>query len=59
MRVLLLQKSCAAAVDGTWDIKIIVYTRQELGEIAWSTIFLHLLDSVIRKIGETTTVESL
>lgn len=59
MRALLLQQRCAGALDGTWAAEISAYRRQELDEIAWSTIFLHLSDSVIRKAGKTTDTQAL
>lgn len=35
------------------------YRKQELNDTTWSTIFLHLSDNVIRKVGETTSAEAL
>lgn len=54
----MLQHRCAAVIDGVvaidrvLAIEISAYKRQELDEIAWSSIFLHLCDRVIRKIGK-------
>lgn len=59
MRALLLQQRCASALHGTQDTEISAYWRQKLDKIAWSSIFLHLSNSVIRKVGETTTAQTL
>ncbi|KAL2512470.1 Reverse transcriptase Ty1/copia-type domain-containing protein [Abeliophyllum distichum] len=59
MRALLLQQRYAAALDCSWAAEISPYRRKELDEIAWSSIFIHLSDSVIRKVGETLTADSL
>lgn len=52
-------KRDAATIDGSWTAEINAHRMQELDKIAWSSIFLHLSDSVIRRLGETTTVETL
>lgn len=59
MRALLLQQRCVGALNRTWSTEISAYRKLEIDGIAWITIFLHLSDSVIRKIGETTTIEAL
>lgn len=59
MRALLLQQRCVATLDNTWAAEISAYRRRELDDTAWNTVFLHLSGSVIRKVGETTSVEAL
>ncbi|XP_022895327.1 uncharacterized protein LOC111409515 [Olea europaea var. sylvestris] len=59
MRTILIQMKCAKALDNTWPAEMSAGKKTELEEIAWSTIFLYISDSVIRTIGETKTAEEL
>lgn len=59
MRALSLQRRCSAALDDNWPAETSAYRIRELDDIARSSIFLHLSDSVIRKVGETTSAEAL
>lgn len=59
MRAILLQQRCVAALNGQWAAETSAYRRQELDDTAWSSIFLHLSDNVIRKVGETSSAQSL
>lgn len=55
MKALLMQQKCAKALDESWGEEVTQIRRTEQMETAWSTIFLHLSDNVIREVGDTTT----
>lgn len=59
MRALLFQQKCAKALDESWPDDMEETKITELDEIAWSSIFLHLFDNVLREIGETKTAAEL
>ncbi|KAL2480186.1 Integrase catalytic domain-containing protein [Abeliophyllum distichum] len=49
MKAVLLQQRCAKAIDESWPEDLDDIKKQEMDEIAWSSIFLHLSDSVLRQ----------
>lgn len=59
MKALLMTLKCAKALDETWPKTFSDARKSEQDELAWSTLFLHLSDSVIRKIGDTETAAEL
>lgn len=59
MKAILLQQKCAKAIDEIWSSDLEETKKTEFDEIAWSSIFLHLSDSVLREICETETAAEL
>lgn len=53
MKALLLQQRCAKALDECWGLEVDTTKRIDKIEIVRSTLFLHLSNSVIGKVGET------
>lgn len=55
MKALLVQQRCVKAIDESWGTKVTENRRTDQDKIAWSTIFLHLFESVIREVEKTKT----
>ena len=58
MKAVLIQQKVAKAIDNTYTAGLLDDKKKEMDEIALSTIILHLLDNVLRKVDymQTTTV---
>lgn len=41
------------AIDESWLENLVTERKTEHDELAWSIMFLHLFDSVIRNVGDT------
>lgn len=59
IKAILRQMRCVRALDDSWPRDMNPARKDELKEVAWSTIFLYLVENVIRTIGETKTTFEL
>ena len=59
MKGILVQQKVSKAIDNTFDKALTKEETSEKDELAYTSVILHLSDSVLRKVGKHDTTQEL